>query len=357
MTPYPRLVSLAHAVPAPMDHAGLWTDFFAERFGSDPRAEKLWQSAGVTTRHGVLDPRVEDVTSWGTGERMRRFMVEALPLGKEAVSGVLGGAVDPAQVGLFSVASCTGYATPGLDIVLSRDLGFPDSTQRLGIGHMGCYAALPGLLSVADFARSRSRPAVLLCCELTSLHAQPPLAADTPEGLQQLVAHSLFADAAAAAAVLPGDAPDLPPGLEVLDSEAATNVDTASLMTWDVTDTGFRMGLSPKVPYALQDAVRPVVDTLLARHGKTVHDVAGWAVHPGGPRILDVVGERCEVPEGGLDASRRVLDQNGNCSSGTVLMVTEEMLRTRDFAPGDLVLLVAFGPGLTLYAVLTRWAA
>ena len=356
MTPPSRLVSLAHAVPAPMDHAGLWDDFFAARFGSDRRAERLWHSAGVTTRHGVLDPRVEDVTGWGTGERMRRFMQEAPALGKEAVTGVLG-AVDPAQVGLFAVASCTGYATPGLDIVLARDLGFADSTQRLGIGHMGCYAALPGLLAVADFARARSRAAVLLCCELTSLHAQPPLAADTPEGLQQLVAHSLFADAAAAVAVLPGDAPDLPAGLEILDSEAETNVDTASLMTWDVTDTGFRMGLSPLVPKALRAAVRPVVDRLLARHGKTVHDVAGWAVHPGGPRILDVVAERCEVPEGGLDVSRRVLDRNGNCSSGTVLMVTEEMLATRSFAPGELVLLMAFGPGLTLYCVLTRWAA
>ena len=37
--------------------------------------------------------------------------------------------------------------------------------------------------------------------------------------------------------------------------------------------------------------VRPLVDDLLARHGLTVADVDGWAVHPGGPRILDVVAE------------------------------------------------------------------
>ena len=87
-----------------------------------------------------------------------------------------------------------------------------------------------------------------------------------------------------------------------------------------------------------------------------MHDVAGWAVHPGGPRILDVVAERCELAPDALDVSRRVLDQNGNCSSATVLMVTEELLATQELAPGDLVLLMAFGPGLTLYTVLTRWA-
>ena len=346
-----RLVSLAHAVPAEMNHEGLWTDHFAAQFGGDERAAGLWRAAGVTTRHGVLDPRVEDCSTWSTGERMRRFMIEAPLLGKEALTGVLG-PVDPVDVGLFAVASCTGYATPGLDIVLSRDTGMADSVQRLGIGHMGCYAALPGLLSVADFARARSRPAVLLCCELTSLHVQPA----SSGGLEQLVAHSLFADAAAAAAVLPGDLPDLPAGLEVLDSEAVTDPDTSELMTWDVTDLGFRMGLSPKVPDALSRHVRGVVDRLLGRHDATVHDVAGWAVHPGGPRILDVVAERCELAPDALDVSRRVLDQNGNCSSATVLMVTEELLATQELAPGDLVLLMAFGPGLTLYTVLTRWA-
>ena len=54
-------------------------------------------------------------------------------------------------MGLLTVVSCTGYATPGLDIMLARDLGMSDAVQRLHIGHMGCYAALPGLGATADF--------------------------------------------------------------------------------------------------------------------------------------------------------------------------------------------------------------
>ena len=78
--------------------------------------------------------------------------------------------------------------------------------QRLVVGHMGCYAALPGLGAVTDYVVSRRRPAVLLCCELTSLHVQPPT-----DDRAQVVSHALFGDAAAAVVVLP-EPPDRTPG-------------------------------------------------------------------------------------------------------------------------------------------------
>ena len=46
-----------------------------------------------------------------------------------------------------------------------------------------------------------------------------------------------------------------------------TDVATADHMTWDVTDLGFRMGLSPRVPDVLAAHVATLVDDLLARHG------------------------------------------------------------------------------------------
>jgi predicted naringenin-chalcone synthase len=118
-------------------------------------------------------------------------------------------------------------------------------------------------------------------------------------------------------------------------------------MTWDVTDLGFRMGLSPRVPDVLSRHVADDVGELLAGAGLRVGDVAGWAVHPGGPRILDVVRDRLGLEEEQLTASRRVLAEHGNCSSATVLLVLEEL--------GDVdgpVVAMAFGPGLTLYATL-----
>ena len=339
-----RVTGSGHAVPGPMSQQGLWDGFFRDHYLGDARAERIWASTGIETRHGVVDPRVEDVSSWGTGERMRRFVSEAIPLGKDAVGSALAGAGLRAEdVGLFTVASCTGYATPGVDILLARDLGMRDDVQRLHIGHMGCYAAVPALGAVADFVTARKRPAVLLCVELTSLHVQPARA-----DVQQVVAHSLFSDAAAAVVVEPGAGV----GLEVVDMVAVTDPSTAELMTWDVTDLGFAMGLSPRVPDVLATHVEAFVARLLEPNGLTVADVAGWAVHPGGRRILEVVQERLGLSDAALTASYSTLRDFGNCSSSTVLLVLESV--RRELSPGDWCVAMAFGPGLTLYATLLR---
>ena len=75
-------------------------------------------------------------------------------------------------------------------------------------------------------------------------------------------------------------------------------------------------------------------------------------MHPGGPKILDVVEEQLDLPPDALAASRDVLSAYGNCSSPTVLLVLDA-LRRRSHPPRNVVLL-AFGPGLTLYVTLLQ---
>jgi alkylresorcinol/alkylpyrone synthase len=205
---------------------------------------------------------------------------------------------------------------------------------------MGCYAALPGLAAVSDFVAVRQRPVLLLCAELASLHIQPSTM-DTG----QMVAHALFSDAAAAAVLTPGGG-----GYQVRDVASLTDTSTADQMTWDVTDLGFRMGLSPRVPETLAKHVHRFVSELLDRHGLALPDIDGWAVHPGGPHILDVVERELELPATALDASRGVLAAHGNCSSPTVLLIIDALRE----AAREHVVALAFGPGLTLYAALLR---
>jgi predicted naringenin-chalcone synthase len=114
------------------------------------------------------------------------------------------------------------------------------------------------------------------------------------------------------------------------------------------------MALSPRVPKVLEKHVAGVVEELLAPQGLTPADVRGWAVHPGGPRIIDVVCERMGLVEEDLAETASVLRDHGNCSSATVLMVLDRIRAGRGLADGDPVILMAFGPGLTLYAALLR---
>jgi predicted naringenin-chalcone synthase len=335
----------------PLEQGDVWQRCMAPHFAGDRMAERIFLGAGVRRRHAVVNPITEDISGWSTGDRMRRYVSEAMPLGKEAVAAALADAgLAPDDVGMFAVVSCTGYATPGLDIRIAADLGMGLDVQRLLVGHMGCYAAIPGLGAAADFATSRDRPAVVLCLELTSLHVQP-----RTRDRGQLVTHALFGDAAAAVVVRPGPAPDTGRGdLEILDIAALTDPSTADHMTWDVTDLGFRMRLSPEVPAVLGRHVGRVVLGLLERNGYTASDVDAWAVHPGGPRILSTVAEKLALPDGALDASYRVLAEAGNCSSATVLLVLETMRGTGSPRPGRIAVAMAFGPGLTLYAALLR---
>ncbi|MGI5212993.1 type III polyketide synthase [Plantactinospora sp. CA-290183] len=345
------ITGLGVALPPGARQDELWEGFFARHFDGTTRAlaRRIFANSGVETRQAAVNPLLEDVSDWPTERRMRRYQIEALPLGKEAVGRALTDAgIGAGDVGLFVVCSCTGYATPGLDILLARDLGMAPDTQRMFVGHMGCYAALPGLGAAHDFVASRGRPALLLCAELTSLHIQPSSARmDT----QQIVSHALFSDAAAAVVVVPGGRP----GYAVREVAAMTDTSTADHMTWELTDTGFRMGLSPRVPQVLAAHVADLVTGLLARHGRRISDVDGWAVHPGGPRILNVVEEELGLPPEALAGSRATLAEHGNCSSATSLLILDRFRRAPH--PPRTVLMLAFGPGLTLYATLLERTA
>lgn len=339
------IAGLGTAFPATRGQRELWDGFFAEHYDHRKKARAIWLRCGVEQRHGVADPFTEDVRRWSTQQRMERFARDALPLGAVAVERSLQAAgLSADQVDHLAVVTCTGYGTPGLDIRLAEELGMRSDVQRTHIGHMGCYAAIPGLATVSDAAAARDKVSVMLCLELTSLHIQPPT-----DDLQQLVAHALFSDAAVATTVVPDGG-----AYEVLDIAARTDPSTSSMMSWDVTDLGFKMGLSTKVPEVLDVHVEGLVDELLGKHGYDRSDVGGWAVHPGGPRILEVVAHRLGLEREQLDASRAVLRDHGNCSSATVLLVLDELARRSPPPSGAPVVAMAFGPGLTLYAALLR---
>jgi alkylresorcinol/alkylpyrone synthase len=337
------LGGIGSSVPTEVRQDEVWDQFFAEHYSESRVAERIWRRSGVEHRHGVVIPWKENVTGWGTEARMKRFIEEAVPLGADAARSCLERtALEPRDVGLLTVVSCTGYASPGLDVLLARELGMSDDLQRLHVGHMGCYAGLPGLATLANAADARGTVGLLLCLELSSLHVQPPT-----EDVDQIVAHALFSDAAAAVAVRPSG-----PGLRVLDVVSRTDPGSADLMTWDVTDHGFRMGLSPRVSGVLGRLAADAVGELLARNGVPADDVAGWAVHPGGPRIVDAIARSLELSEQDVAASRSVLKDFGNCSSPTVFLVLERLLEERPLSEGDPAVAIAFGPGLTVAGTL-----
>ena len=76
-----------------------------------------------------------------------------------------------------------------------------------------------------------------------------------------------------------------------------------------------------------------------------------WAIHPGGPRILDATTEALELTHDDTAVSREVLAEHGNMSSPTLLFIVDRLMQRR--APTPCVAL-GFGPGLVAESALFR---
>lgn len=195
----PTVVATAAAFPLNHSQSELWTGFFAEHYGQALVARHIWENCGVDRRHGVADPRVDDLSGASTEVRMRRFVSDGVPLAVEAIERCLDVAgLGPSEIHHLTVVTYTGYGSPGLEVGLASKLRLDPRVQRLHVRDMGCYAAIPALAATVDAVTVRGGIGIALCLELTSLHIQPPT-----DDVAQVVAHALFSDAAVAVAVVP----------------------------------------------------------------------------------------------------------------------------------------------------------
>lgn len=272
-----------------------------------------------------------------TAARMRAFHQLAPPLAHRACTNALNDAnADPSAITHLVTASCTGLASPGVDIALIQSLALPTTTQRVNIGFMGCHAALNALRTARAIALAEPQARVLACCvELCSLHIQASQDNGCP------VADALFADGAAACVVSHQENTNAP---TLCRSAAILLPESLGAMAWTIGPAGFSMTLSPAVPDILSKSVRPWVENILAEENLTINDIRTWAIHPGGPRVLESVADALGLPQHATEASATILRENGNMSSATILFILEE-LRGRNIKTPAMVL--AFGPGLT----------
>jgi 3-oxoacyl-[acyl-carrier-protein] synthase-3 len=95
-----------------------------------------------------------------------------------------------------------------------------------------------------------------------------------------------------------------------------------------------------------------VARRILEESGLTVADLKLIIPHQANMRIIKAIRDRL----GGEDAQYFVnLDRYGNTSAASVIVALDEAARGGRLAPGDLVLLVAFGGGFTWAASLVEW--
>jgi predicted naringenin-chalcone synthase len=281
-----------------------------------------------------------------TGQRMQRYIEEAPPLAAEASRLALDQAgCSPEEITALVTASCTGFAAPGVDIQLMQDLKLRPTTPRTHVAFMGCHGVFNALRLARAFAGSEANARVLVCAvELCGLHFHYGF------DMQKMVGNALFADGAAAIVGRPDPQADVS-HWRLTANASCLVADSESAIVWRIGDHGFDMALSPRVPRLIERHLRPWLERWLRDHNLTVSQIASWAVHPGGPRIVDAVQEGLGLDDSALQASRSVLADYGNMSSPTVVFIVERLRRREAARP---CVALGFGPGLTVEAMLFR---
>ncbi|CAN0899375.1 Type III polyketide synthase B [Linum grandiflorum] len=246
---------------------------------------------------------------------------------------------------------------PGGDLYLAKGLGLSPETRRVMLYFMGCSGGVAGLRVAKDIAENNPGSRVLLATSETTIIGFKPPSASRP---YDLVGVALFGDGAGAMIV----GADPIPGEESPLFELHTAIqnflpDTEKTIDGRLTEEGISFKLARELPQIIEDNIEGFCLKLMGVAGLSADDynTLFWAVHPGGPAILNRMEKRLDLMPDKLNASRRALMDYGNASSNTIVYVLEymieESLKMKE-KQSEWGLILAFGPGITFEGILAR---
>ena len=137
-----------------------------------------------------------------------------------------------------------------------------------------------------------------------------------------------------------------------------------SLLGWDLMSDGSAADLlycehDDKIVMHGQEVFRKAVlamekaaTTAIERAGTSIDDIALVVPHQANIRIIDTALKRLGIPR---EKAALVLQRTGNTSAASIPLALVDALDAGRVAPGDLLLLVGFGAGMTSAAAVLRW--
>ncbi len=245
--------------------------------------------------------------------------------------------------------TCTGYISPSAPQRIVTENFWTKDTGITHAYHMGCYAALPAIRIAQSLValHSEKQPqyqADIVHNEMCGLHMNPLF--QTPE---QMIVQTLFADGHikySASAEKNSNTPNL----KIVTVKEKIVKDSHLDMSWMPTAWGMQMNLSREVPQKIKAELKTFFNEIIQEANLSLSDAlkSTFAVHPGGPKIIDSVQEVLELQDHQVALSKKVLFERGNMSSATLPHVWTEILEAKPKI-GEKIISFAFGPGLTIF--------
>lgn len=303
-----------------------------------------------------LERMVETSDAWiveRTGIRERRIAAtgEACSdLGTRAAESALKAAdVSPSDLDLILVATCTGdMLLPSTACLIQHRLG---AVRAAACDISAACCGFVYALSVADaYIKTGCRAVLVVGSEVMS-------AVTDWTDRNTCV---LFADGAGAAVLKPTDGER-----GILSSHLHSDGAFSDLIC--VPGGGSRMPPSEKMLAERQQFVKmrgnetfkvavrtleEVAREALSANHLSVEDIDLYVPHQANVRIIKAVAARLGLP---LDRVAMNMDRYGNTSAASIPLALDEAARTGRLKEGNLVMLGAFGSGLTWASALIRW--
>jgi predicted naringenin-chalcone synthase len=350
-----RITHLGTAVPKHKNEQASILEFMSKIGSEDTRDQRrtslMYARSGIATRYSVVPdyvcaledrvffPNTNDLEPFPSIEkRMEFFDVNAIGLGLNAIENAFSGKDIPQDITHLITVSCTGLSAPGLDILLVKALGLPSDINRTSVNFMGCYAAIHALKQADVICKSQADAKVLIVLvELCTLHFQKE------QTLDFITSNLLFGDGAACCLVENGER-----GFRIESAYSKLFLESQESMGWHLSSNGFLMSLKTEVPKLIEDNIAKFVETALSKIDLKKEDVANWAIHPGGRKILEVTVKSLGLKMDDLNISFDVLKNYGNMSSCTLIFILKEMLGKKS---GN-TFVAGFGPGITMESLI-----
>lgn len=333
----PKLISLGFAVPERS-----WTQEKTFSILGYPRQfKRIFLDSGIEKRHFWIEPERMKQLSWQ--EMCEEFEKGSIELSTRAISNCLDGR-DIKDIGCVTFASCTGYLCPST--VHRLNMGFRADTFFTAVVGQGCEGGgFPGLKRAYDFTLATGRPSIVVAAELCSCTYFPEGDSPDPENDYELLrGNAIFGDAASAALIGYDDDPRHP---HIVDFEVYTNPAYLNDLGYVWRNGRLRLRLSKNVKKYAAEVSGEAVRRLLNRQFLRVSDINYWVIHAAGNRVLDLIRERLGIEEAKLYFSRKALRLYGNVSSATVGIIGKLLIQEADIKPGDLLVMVTIGPGIS----------
>lgn len=263
-----------------------------------------------------------------TSEIFEQFYTPAIPLPEHIIH-----------------VTCTGYVapSPAQKIVSKRKATHTFVTHAY---HMGCYASVPAIrIALGSLSLPSPDASVdIVHTEMSSLHMHP-----LRNSTEQLIAQSLFADGFIKYSVQSQKQSE--PCFKVLSLQQEIIPDSLESMTWRCEDVCLAMTLNKNVPVLILRALQKYFSRLAKKadvdeNAMKAH--AYFAIHPGGPRILQQVQQFFTLRDAQIEHSLYVLQNYGNMSSATLPHIWERMLNDDRIPAESHIASLTFGPGLSI---------